>query len=80
METIEVTAHFDLQGRVTPISFVWQGRSYRVEGTGRRWKAKDGVHILAMVSGNRAYHLIFDGESRIWKLVHGTEQPTVPRV
>ena len=80
METIEVTAHFDPQGRITPLTFVWQGRSYRVEGTGRRWEAKDGLHILVMVAGNRAFHLIFDCKAGIWKIVHSSEQPTVPRI
>ena len=79
METIEVTAHFDPQGRITPLTFVWQGRSYRVEGTGRRWEAKDGIHILVMVTGNRAFHLIFDWGTGIWKLIRGSELPTVPQ-
>ena len=80
METIEVTAHFDAEGRITPLNFVWRGRSYRVEGTGRRWEAKDGIHILVMVSGNRAYHLIFECGTGTWKLVRSREQPTVPHI
>jgi len=80
METIEVTARFDPQGHITPLTFVWQGRSYRVEGTGRRWNAKDGLHILVMVTGNRAFHLIFDCGTGVWKLVRGSEHPTVPQI
>ena len=80
MELIEVTAHFDTEGRITPITFVWKGRSYRVEGTGRRWEAKDGLHILVMVAGNRAYHLIFDCGTGVWKMVRSSEQPTVPQM
>ena len=79
METIEVTAQFDLQGRITPLGFVWQGRSYRVDSTGRRWEAKDGLHILVMVPGNRAFHLIFNRQTSIWQLIRGGEIPTVPR-
>ena len=78
MDRIEVTAHFDTQGHITPLTFVWKGRSYRVEDTGRRWEAKDGKHILVMVAGNRAFHLIFDINSCIWLLIRGSEQPTVP--
>jgi hypothetical protein len=78
METIEVTAHFDTSGRVTPTSFVWQSRAYRIEDTGRRWEAQDGLHILVMVANNRAFHLIFDNQKCIWKLVRGSEIPTVP--
>ena len=80
METIEVTAHFDLQGRITPLTFVWQGRSYRVEGTGRRWEAKDGLHILVMITGNRAFHIIFDSRTGIWKMVRSSDLPTVPQI
>ncbi|MFC1996833.1 hypothetical protein ACFLXI_04400 [Chloroflexota bacterium] len=80
MEIIEVTAHFDSEGRVTPITFVWNGISYRVEGTGRRWEAKDGLHILVMVSGDRAYHLIFDFGTGIWKLARSSEPPTGPKI
>ena len=79
METIEVTARFDLEGRITPVSFIWQGRSYRVDGTGRRWEAKDGLHILVMAPGNRAFHLIFNSQTCIWMLIRGGEVPTVPR-
>lgn len=80
METVEVTARFDPDGRVTPLSFTWQGKPYRVEATGRRWEAKDGLHLLVMVVGNRAYHLVFERHSGIWKLIQGTETPTVPYV
>ena len=80
MDRIEVTAHFDTQGHITPLTFVWKGRSYRVEDTGRRWEAKDGRHILVMVSGNRAFHIIFDVNSCIWVLIRGSEQPTVPHM
>jgi len=77
MDAIEITAHFNLDGIITPISFVWKGRTYRVEGTGRRWNAKDGHHLLVMAAGNRAYHLTFNYQTGIWYLVHGGEHPTV---
>jgi hypothetical protein len=80
MDTIEVTARFDSQGNITPISFTWQGSVYTVESIGRRWEAKDGLHMLVMVVGNRAYHLVYNGKSKTWKLIRGTEIPTVPRV
>lgn len=80
MDTIEVTARFDSQGQVTPISFTWQGIVYTVESIGRRWEAKDGLHILVMDHNNRAYHLVFNEKASTWKLIRGTEIPTVPRV
>ena len=80
MDTVEVTARFDPQGNITPISFIWQGQVYTVASIGRRWQAKDGMHILVMVQGNRAYHLVYNDTSSTWKLIRGTEIPTVPRV
>jgi hypothetical protein len=38
MEPVEVIARFDDQGRLTPLSFTWQGRSFPVDSTGRRWQ------------------------------------------
>jgi hypothetical protein len=80
LDTIEVTAHFDQDGHITPLSFVWNGQSYPIEGTGRRWKAKDGHHILVMVAGNRVFHIVFNCGSGIWKLIRSGEQPTQPFV
>jgi len=79
MDTIEVTAHFDPNGHITPIDFVWEDRSYRVEGIGRRWEAKDGFHILVMVPGNQVFHLIFNRNTGIWKLIRSIEQSTTPK-
>ena len=76
MDRIEVTAHFDTQGRITPLTFVWKGRTYHVEDTGRYWDAKDGRHILVMIAGNRVFHLIFTPDSFIWNLTYSGEQPT----
>lgn len=68
MEPVEVTVHFDAQGRITPLSFSWKGGNYRVESAGRRWQDEDGEHILVMVPGSRIYELVFkSGEGR-WYL------------
>jgi hypothetical protein len=80
MEKIDVTAHFTPDGHVSPVSFTWQGKLYRVDSIGRRWKAKDGLHILVMTPGNRAYHLVFKDADNTWGLIRGAEIPTVPRV
>lgn len=80
MEKIELTARFDLEGRITPLNFIWNGRSYRVEGTGRRWVAKDGIHILVMVAGNQTFQLIFNSETNIWNLVRSTKQLAEPHI
>jgi len=65
MEPIEVTAHFDPQGTITPLEFTWKGSKLRVESTGRRWTDEAGLHILVMVAGGRIYELSYrSGEGR----------------
>lgn len=66
MESIEVTAHFDEHGSITPIHFTWKGGVYRVESTGRRWVDESGQHILVMVSSGHIYELTFNGEEGRW--------------
>ena len=80
MEEIEVTARFSIQGKIIPINFVWNSRSYRVHTIGRNWQAKDGLHILVMTRRNQAYHLLFNSDSAQWFLIRGGEAPTVPSV
>ena len=68
METIEVVARFDQEGNLTPVSFSWQARQYRVESIGRRWEDEAGQHFMVMVPGEQVYELIFiTGEMR-WRL------------
>jgi hypothetical protein len=78
MEKVEVTARFNTQGKVIPISFVWSSRAYRPESIGRSWHADDGFHILVMDHTNRAYHLLFAFEEMSWYLLRGGNIPTVP--
>jgi hypothetical protein len=74
MEPVEVTAHFDPQGKIIPLRFIWKGRSYLVESTGRRWNGVDGQHILTMTGGGEMFELVFSpGEVR-WYL--GQAAPT----
>jgi hypothetical protein len=68
MEAIEVTAHFDVLGKATPLRFTWQGSVYPIESVGRRWKAEDRLHILVMVPEGRIFELIFDCKESCWYL------------
>jgi hypothetical protein len=77
---IEVSAHFDTEGQITPLNFIWRGRTYKVESTGRRWQAKDGLHVLVMAMGNQVFHLIFSPNEVVWRLLRGGEVPTIPVV
>jgi hypothetical protein len=69
MEAIDVTAEFDSQGRVTPLSFKWRSRSYHVTSTGRRWRAEDGYHVLIMTAGDKVFHLCFVSGEDCWYLI-----------
>ncbi len=76
MDAIEVTARFDAQGKIVPLSFVWERRTYRVDSVGRRWEGKDGRHILVMTPGNRTHHLLFMPDRSRWYLVWGDDSRT----
>lgn len=80
MDPIDVTARFVAQGKISPLSFVWQHRTYRVDTVGRQWQGKDGFHILVMTPGNRAHHLLFMPDKGAWYLVRGGDSPTIPIV
>ena len=69
METIEVTAHFDSQGSITPLSFIWDKTIYRIESTGRGWEAKELLHILVMTTGDQVHHLIYNRENGKWNIL-----------
>ncbi len=66
MESIEVTARFDLDGKITPLRFVWRGQSYQVSATGRQWQQAGEWHVLVMVPGEQVYELVFDPGQRCW--------------
>jgi hypothetical protein len=66
MEAIEVTAHFDQQGNITPLHFSWAGSAYRIESTGRHWQDVEGWHSLVMVGGDKMYELIFHRNESRW--------------
>lgn len=66
MESIELTAHFDARGTITPLHFTWKGNILRVESTGRRWSDAGGQHILAMVTSGRIYELVYKSEEGRW--------------
>jgi hypothetical protein len=68
MEPIEVTARFNLTGRIDPIDFTWKSHLHQVESTGRRWDSPDGQHILVMASGDRVYELLFSPSDHRWFL------------
>lgn len=66
MEPVEVTAHFDQEGVISPLHFTWKGSLHQVESTGRRWTDDIGQHILVMVSSGRIYQLVFKSVEGCW--------------
>lgn len=78
MEPIEVTARFNEEGKIIPVSFVWNQRTFRVNSIGRQWNGDDGYHVLVMTPGNRAFHLLFATAKGKWYLVRGSDSPTIP--
>ncbi len=66
LEAVEVTAHFDEHGNITPIHFTWKGGQYHVESIGRRWMDDFGQHILVMASSGHIYELTFIGVEGRW--------------
>ena len=68
MEPIEVTAHFEADGQVNPLSFARKGVVHTVESTGRRWSDEQGQHILVMVPGGKVFELVFAAGEGRWYL------------
>ena len=68
MEPIEVTARFDLEGKITPLSFTWLGRVYPVASVGRRWEDQASLHILVMAPLERVHELVFLPSEKRWFL------------
>ena len=78
MEPIEITAHFDEEGRITPMHFTWKGSVLRVESTGKRWSDATGQHMLVMVTNGRIYELVFKGVEGRWYIkTQGSERQVV---
>lgn len=59
MQSIEVTARFDNRGEPTPLSFIWKGVFYQIDGIGRCWQDDTGMHMLTMISDGRIFELIY---------------------
>jgi nicotinamide-nucleotide amidase len=68
LDPVTVTARWDASGRFIPSQFVWQGREYAVESTGRRWEDEAGLHVLCMVAGGQVFELVFHLQPAGWSL------------
>ncbi len=77
METIEVTARWDVDGQVTPVQFRWQGAPVQVETVGRRWQDDAGLHALVSALGGRTFELVFDPKTMKWSLGFQSRSPNM---
>jgi hypothetical protein len=68
MESVEVTARFEKDGKVVPLYLVWQGHRYTIDNTGRQWQTPDGWHILTMTASGRMFELVFIAVENRWLL------------
>ena len=69
MTATTVEARFDDSGRITVLSFTWQGRKRPVISHGRQWQAADGRHLLVMTPGERVFELVYAAGS--WRVARG---------
>ncbi len=67
-EKVEVTAVFDKEGSLQPLSFTWNERRFEVSASGRRWEDELGKHVLVMDHADRVYELIFVPTESCWYL------------
>lgn len=74
MQAIEVTARFDPSGNVTPVEFVWAGKTYPITKVGRNWNEGDDLHVLCQAPGAGVCELVFHADERRWYLA----RPSAP--
>jgi len=77
MEPVEVTARFDLDGKIIPLTFSWREKNYKVASVGRSWEDEAGRHILVMTPGDRIYQLVFIPAESLWYL-HPLDSDRMP--
>ncbi|HVN55851.1 MAG TPA: CinA family protein [Anaerolineaceae bacterium] len=77
METIQVQARWDPEGRAEPSRFTWNGQEWRVDSTGRRWKDDQGEHILCMTAQGQVFELVYHPLQEIWTLGFHNESRSV---
>lgn len=67
-EPATVEATWTPDGWPVPSRLTWQGDALTVRDIGRRWKADDGLHLLARVLDGRVFELHTNG-ARWWARV-----------
>ncbi len=70
---ISVEASFTPDGWPVPTALRWEGTPLRVIDVGRRWRARDGVHVLVRVPDERVFELHTNGA--LWRARVVSEPP-----
>ena len=65
-EKIDVLVNLDQNGRLNPLQFTHKGKNYPITETGRRWEDGLGLHILAMVTDQGVFELVYSQEQSTW--------------
>lgn len=69
---VSVTARFS-RGGISPLAFLWSGRTYKVSTITARWAKRAGAviehHFAVQSEGPDVYELELSSETMSWKLV-----------
>jgi hypothetical protein len=71
-EKIAVLAVFK-NGKLYPLSFLWNGKRYKIERINYTWQKRDGInsyYYFAVCSSSNIYELCFHREGLNWYLTH----------
>jgi hypothetical protein len=67
-DPITVAASIDDTGQVTPQSFIWQERLYKVIAVGRQWETDEGRHVLVESASGARFELQLARADLLWRL------------
>ena len=69
MQATEVEARFSAKGKISLLSFKWQGQRRAVTSRGRQWNADDGLHFLVLDASEQVFELLYAPASGLWHIV-----------
>jgi len=67
-EETAVTAHFSVEGEISPRRFTWRGTTLAVEGVGRRWREGNERCFVVLAAGERPFELRLDEKTFHWRV------------
>lgn len=70
MISIDVIVKIDSQGRIYPLRFDWNEKTYLIDSVGRRWVEGNSEHILIRVTTGKVYELVHARPENMWYLRH----------